>query len=358
MNSKIVLILMSTPEKSPYLDYYTFYLNKMGINYDMIIWDRDNSYSNEKIPNVFVYKKYSNLQKSHFAKFIDMIGFGHYVKSILKKNQYKKLILFTIQSSFFLSQSLLNYKRKYIIDVRDYSPLLKLGLFNKLFNKLTSKSFSTVLSSPNFIKFVTSENIYISHNIHPQSLFNTKRGQFNFKFPIKILTIGQIRDYESNQALIHSLGNNKNYNLIFSGKGNAVNALENYVKQTQIENIEFTGSYNKSEEDKIVESCDIINSFMPDNFNSLNLLSNRLYLCVRIGKPIIVNSNSIQGEIVKKYNLGIAIDNTINLTDILNTYLSNFNSEKFNQGRIQFMSVIKEDYLKFEKMLSLFAKEI
>ena len=97
---------------------------------------------------------------------------------------------------------------------------------------------------------------------------------------------------------------------------------------------------------------------MPDNFNSLNLLSNRLYLCVRIGKPIIVNSNSIQGEIVKKYNLGIAIDNTINLTDILNTYLSNFNSEKFNQGRIQFMSVIKEDYLKFEKMLSLFAKEI
>lgn len=50
------------------------------------------------------------------------------------------------------------------------------------------------------------------------------------------------------------------------------------------------------------------------------LMSNRFYLSVTHGKPMIVNSKCTQADFVKKYNLGVIIDENDNIAEKIKDY--------------------------------------
>lgn len=346
---------MSLPQNAPYLDYYTYYTSKLGITVDFIVWDRYGLDCKFYPNNYHVFKKYSPNSRCGLRKFLDMIQFGNFACNIIAKYGYDRIIVFTIQCALFIKRLLKKYEGRYVIDIRDYSPTLKIPTFKHIFHRLVKKSFATVISSPGFKSFLPSDKCYIiCHNIHPRNLLQTNDiTQIGAK-KIKVLTIGMLRDKDSNIQVIHSLKNKSHFQMEFAGKGIASSYLQRVVMEENIWNATFFGEYKKEEESEIVNRNDVINAYMPDNFNSKILLSNRLYLCVLYGKPLIANKNSIQGKIVEKYNLGITINSAISLDIKIEQYMSSLDVNRFNAGRRKFIANITSDYNDFDKMLSKF----
>ncbi len=352
---RIALIAASSPEDAPYLNYYLPVFDRLGISYDLIFWDKKGS-SFKTRNNDYVFRRSSDIFGNIFRKGIDYFAYASFVKKILKQNSYDRIIIFTIMPALFLGRKLLRGDARYIVDIRDYSPALKISALRRLFHSVAGKSYATVVSSPGFKEFLPKESRYIlSHNISSESAGSELLESRESETPLKVLTLGLIRDEVANKAVVDALAANPSFELLFAGKGPILENIKEYALNRNIENISFLGPYIKSEEISICRDSDFINAFLSDSFNSSILLSNRLYSSVVAGTPVIVNKHSEQGRIVEKYDLGIGIDNTLNLDKILLDYARNFDREKYNTGRRRFMDRIRTDIATFEKALTDFA---
>lgn len=354
-----VFVLMSSPEEAPYLKYYMQIFDSYGITYDIILWIRDSKDLNMRGDNLYIYSESCKTNSGVFSKFLKMIGFAKYANKIIEINKYKSIIVFTIQGALFINQSLRKRKGKYIIDIRDYSPILNVSLLNCFFKKIVLNSFCTVISSPGFIDFLPSNYEYIiSHNINPEYIQCKIKKQIKEDNSIKVLTIGMIRDYTSNLEVIMSLAKEPLISMEFAGKGIVLDKLKSFVENYKINNILFSGSYLKKNEGDIVQRNDIINAYMPNNYNSKILLSNRLYLSVLYCKPIIVNKNSIQAEFVEKYSLGITITDCNDLFEKIKDFFHTYDERKFEDNCKRFLSDIRDDIFRHKQMVEDFINSI
>lgn len=353
---KILIIIGCNPSKAPYIQYYIKTLNDLNCSYDIVYWNRDNI--DEKLSsNYYAFNNVNFDTDSKIDKICGYFKFRRFVISHIKKNRFDKVIIFTLQSAILFGDILCRkFKKKFIFDIRDYSTLYSINICKVIINKCLKYSFVTSISSPGFIQWLPKKYKYIlGHNVHQDlvsgGLTDTK---INTGRPIKILTIGQIRDVEENYNLIQSIANDNNFSLTFIGIGDGIKELEKRVVHNGYNNIYFKGRYNKKDENKIVSDYDMINAFMPDNILSRTLMSNRIYLSLLIGKPIIVTDKSTQAEYVKKYNLGICITNTINIKDTISSYWENYDKSIFDLGRINFLEEVKSDINTFENTISEF----
>ena len=60
------------------------------------------------------------------------------------------------------------------------------------------------------------------------------------------------------------------------------------------------------------KECDVILCvYDPKDYNNRNNLPNKLFLAMKLGKPIIVSKGTKAAEIVEKYGMGVAVDYSI-----------------------------------------------
>ncbi len=352
---KVLFIMMSLPEDAPYISYYEHYFGLKNVSIDYIIWNRSGKIDKQYPNNYHVFNRISPIRRNPIGKMLDMHRFAKFAANVIKTNHYDGIVSFTIQTTLFIKKSLRKFNGKYIIDIRDFSPTLRNPLFRKQFHKLVKNSYATVVSSTGFEDFLPSGvNYVLSHNIHPTAFTDFSSDIIFRNKPYRILTIGQIRDFEANSIILKSLGNNQSFELIYAGKGYALDSLKNFVSEHKLTNILFTGAYKKVDELFIARSCEMINAFMPMNYNSALLLSNRLYLSAIVGKPIIVNENSEQSKYVKRYSLGICIDNIATIESQISLYIENFDFNKYNEGRTNFSNRINKDNETFSELINNF----
>ena len=121
--------------------------------------------------------------------------------------------------------------------------------------------------------------------------------------------------------------------------------------ESGVKNITFTGRYKKSDEEKIVSQCTVINNFTNRDINSDSLLSNRFYLAVAFRKPMIVRDGTYQAEIAKKFELACIIEDKDNLFDKICTFMRNFDIYKYNLSCEAFLAYVKDDIENFENKI-------
>lgn len=340
---KVLLIHPHNCNISPYFHYYTDVFEMVGIPFEYITWNRDGS-NLEVQPNEITYNKKSLYSDTPIQKLLSYRSFAKYVKAHIKRNKYDLVVVFAIQCALSVASILKSeYVGRYIVDIRDYSPILKIPFANKRMKRLVRNSYFTAISSPAFKEFLPNlEGKYvISHNV---GIANLSEDKTAFHYPIRILTIGQIRDFAMNKEIVKVLANNKSFRVTYSGYGNVVEQLKDFVNSLGATNAVFSGKYEKSEEPNIVSEQDFINAAVGTNLNSSLLLTNRLYLGVYFGKPVIVrNDGSYQSELVKKYHLGIAVDDFSELPQIIEKYVSDFQFDDYDIHRKEFIAKINED---------------
>lgn len=332
---KIALVCPSNTLYMPYVENYKLIINELGVDYDIINWDRFNI--EEESDLVFRDSKVG-----HKRGLLDYFKYSKFVLNLIKKKKYDKVIIFGIQLVFLLNKFLKKeYENKFIIDIRDYHKIIKFFSIKKTIDK----SMFTVISSPGFKEWLPKSTKYvINHNTRATGLDETICNVVN-KNSIILSYIGAIRDYDVNIQLIKDLSRSDRVRLEYHGEGVINDKLCMYIESNKIKNVKITGRYPREIEDSLYKSSDIINIIIPvTDINSKTLLTNRLYQAVVFGKPILTNLGSYQADVIKKYNLGLVIDNIDNVEEKIVEYFSKFDKQTYNFGRELFLEkIIKEN---------------
>ncbi len=348
---KIALLLPANKWFSPYLKIYTDMFDKYNLEYDVIFWDRDKTESDKLGFSCDVSIN------SIVCKFKSYFQYIRFVKDKINRNKYEKVIVFSSQLAICLCSLLLcRFRGKYILDFRDLSieqkPILK-----KIYNLLLQNSYCNVISSPGFKKYLpTNVEYLLSHN------FDINIVKDALKEPlesinndiINILTIGSIRDYESNIEVVKALSNIPNVILKFIGKGYAAENIKEYVENNHVDNVFFSGFYKKSDEPNLVKEATFLNIYYPVKPSHNTALSNRFYNSLIFKRPMIVTKNTVQGDYVDKYNLGISLSDCSNLYSKMNDYLEHYKSDEFYKNANMLLNHFIDDYNKFERKVLSF----
>ena len=340
---RIALIISSNLYVSPYALHYTEILKKLGVQYDIISWNR---LGTEEI-GVVAFNLICSDSNNLFSKLTAYFRYRSFVKAKLREGNYDKVVVFTTVNTLMLFPFLKKrYKNNYVFDIRDHSVVLK--LFRHRFSAAIKNSALTVISSAGFKRWLPKAKRYvIGHNTHISRPLDTLckiEGQDVYK----IITIGSLRDYQSNRILIEQLKNSPAFKLEYVGSGPAGPLLEDHVKSNGINNVNFFGRYLKEDEPKRLQGASLINILTDEDINSMTLMSNRFYLSLIYGVPMIVNDHSEQARLAKKYNLGVVIDRSLNIRKQIVQYLQTFDSESFNVGRKACLEIVQKDTNEFQ----------
>jgi hypothetical protein len=340
---KIALILPANTHNAPYVRYYTKILDMYNVEYEIILWNREDIVEQHHI----CFNRRSDVGKPRLLRMFEIIPFTFFVIKKLKEREYDKVIVFTVQLGFLLYPFLKRfYRNKYIYDIRDYSVVLK--YFSKLIIPIVENSFRTSISSVGFLSWLPDSQRYmVSHNCLLES-FAQRKFELRQSSTFTILTIGQLRDYEANKCLIETFKNDVRFKMNFVGVGIALDSLKEHVQKSKIWNVEFFGRYNKASEAQFLKDVSVVNILLSDDLNSRTLMTNRFYLAITNFIPVLVNEDSVQGSYVKEFNLGILMKEHSTLKSSLLIYLENFNADIFLNGRHRFLSKIGEDQENFE----------
>lgn len=354
---RIALILASNLYMAPYVRYYTEILDKYGVVYDIIAWDRNGVAEN----GVQAFKFKSSETRTVFCKVMDYIRYRSFVKLKLAEGNYDKVIVFTIVNALVLLGILKSrYKNNYVFDIRDDSVARK--YFQYRFSTAIQNAAFVVISSTGFKRWLPKDNAYLIR--HNTQVFRPKESLADIKekAKYKITTIGLLRYFEANKVLIEQLGNLSIFELEFVGSGPAEPLLKDLAATHGIKNVKFFGQYAKQDEPKYLEGTALISILMDDCINSITLMSNRFYLSVVYGIPMMVDSGTEQAKWVEKFNLGVVINKKSGMKEQIVRYLQTFDLEVFNAGRKKYLEIVRNDIdgfeAKFKEFLSCDAQQL
>lgn len=343
---KIALIGDSNLLFMPYHSNYTEILKDINADFITITWDRFQLDDDES------EVKFRDEKRGHQRNFFDYLRYIKFVKRTLNEANFDKVIIFGVPIAYFMKSFLLkNYKDKYIIDIRDYHKILKFVSIKKLIEG----SDVTVISSPMYKKWLPVTNKYIvNHNTKISNINEIKPLIMNpNNKPLSISFIGATRDLKINIDFINSIKNYKKFKIFFHGAGEIDGEITRYLNENNIENVELTGKYIKSDEPKLYNSSDLINVLRyNDGINNQTALPNRLYSSAFYGRPMFAFKGTYLDEIISKYNLGMVINNFDNLEEQINAYFSGFDEGKYNEGRIKYLSQVIEENRNFKVELA------
>lgn len=351
---KVALIIPANIWFCPFLKIYTEYFDKLHVDYEVISWNRSNT-----VESGIQYNSPSDSKaRSRFSLLISYARFASFVKKIIIKNRYDKLIVFTPQLGIFLHRFLKKkYNKRYIFDYRDLS-IEQNRVFRKPFEKLLNNSYANFISSPGFLKCLPNNVDYnISHNFDislVRECLSKQEMPSCIAQKIDVLTIGGIRDFSSNAEIIAALCNVEDVSMRFIGKGPSAEKLKTYANNIGCKNILFEGYYPKEKEKEYIKDCTFMNIYYPHVVSHITALSNRFYNALIYKKPMIVSKGGIQGDFVEQYNLGIAIEDCEDINIKLHSFQKHFSPITFTNNCNELLRSFLSDYDKFESILNGF----
>lgn len=348
---KIGLLLPANVFFCPYATIFSNLLEKWGVDYDIICWDKTNR---DEVAD-YVYHKRISGNSSTLKKLFYYFQYTRFIKKCVKDVRYDKLVVFGPQIGIFLYLFLnRHYKNQFVLDYRDLSIEQR---FQSVYKKLLQISGLNAISSPAFRKCLPKGFKYvISHNINDSLTREAlkKEMQVNEQSTIKVLTIGAIRDLEQNIELMNALAFNANFQIQFVGKSDLSDAIKEYADEHKISNASFVGFYKKEEEGSYVDKSTFLNIYYPRKLSHDTAISNRFYNSLIYCKPMIVTKDTIQGDLVEEYGVGIAIANCEGLADKLIEYQRTFSLETYMEGRYSLLKLIIGQQDEFVEMFHSF----
>jgi len=352
---KIALLLNANVFYSPYIKIYSKILDELKVEYDILAWDRVNTGEKEGV----IYKKYYPYETRNRIKWIIYyFAYSMFLKKQIRRNKYDRLIVFGPQIGLFLFTFLKSrYKQRFCFDYRD---IFIEQMFPRLFKRFLSISSLNAISSDGFREYLPKAFEYILCHNFDIDIVNSSVGRASqyliFKNkPIKIMTIGTIRNYEQNLEFIKELANNPDYLIKFIGyPGGAGQKLQHDSIVNNINNVEFIGYYEKKDEPSLINDTDFLNIYYSPIVANKTAMTNTFYYALIYKKPLIVLNDSIQGMYVKKYKLGILIENCSNLNEQIQEFVANFNVQEFTQNCDKLLIEFRKDYYYFKNRFSDF----
>ncbi len=312
---KVCIVFASAPRHMIMANIYFDYLKQNGIPYDVIYM---NKYDEDENTGAEVNYPVSYKKKNKLQKLFGFFKFGKEASSILKKNKYGFVIVWSEYTAAFICRVLKKeYKQRYCVNVRDLNVGLRQVLNIPLNSAIKSSLFTTV-SSEKYIPELTHnfDNYLFFHSYNQkvmdetlQSMANSeKKPENNDK--IRILYIGYIRFYDHLIKFIEQIKNDPRYELTVAGSGSE--SIKSYIEKNGITNVVVHGKFPKEQTGEFLADADVIfNLYGTEDLNLKYALSNKLYYAVALGLPILVYKNTYVAELAEKCGIAFAVDDCL-----------------------------------------------
>lgn len=336
---KVLIILADNVYLTPYLKFYTSYLEKSNIEYKVIYWDKND---NESIKDV----RYIRLlipAKSKIDKIFGYIRFRKVVINEIKKERYNMLIpLHSIVTFIMWDVFVKKFKEKYIYDIRDYS-YEYLKPFRMIQKYIVKNSSINIISSPGYKAFLPEGDYYVLHNIPNMDYKRYQQLNNRVKKTFSLSYIGLIRFMEQNKKIILFFKNDMRFHLNFIGTN--ANKLKAFCEKNNVKNVTLIDTFDVKDTLKYYMDTDIILNLYGNHTPLLDYaLSNKLYFAACLYKPILVCEDTYMEKISQKYEFGFALPmKKENEKELLYQYISNLNREKLIENCDRFMIKVKNE---------------
>jgi len=258
----------------------------------------------------------------------------------LLKNIKKYDIIHACDFDTIIPALIIKYLKKIpvIYDIFDfYSDMLKKTpkLLKVIIKKIDYKAISladTVIITDKFRKSqiggAKPKRLLIIYNT-PEDLKNGFKYEKHQK-KLKIIYTGLLTKERGIFEAINVIKNHPEWEFTMIGSGVAQNEIVNRIRE--MNNIYFDGKKNYLESLKITNENDVVLiTYDPKIRNNKYSSPNKLFEAMMLGKPVIINKESIISRIVEKYNNGIIIP---------------YGDEKSLEKAL----IILEDYSNYQKM--------
>lgn len=347
---KICFISYTNLYLVPYLKNYTDIMEEDG---DAIVWNRHNLKEENDRCNVISYDfPVDDNSAGKMQKLRGYIAYTRFVKKQLKKKDYDVVIcLQSISAIFSAPFFLTKYRRKYVIDVRDYS-IEGNWFLRGVEGILMNFSIMNVISSEGYKAFLPKKKKYqLVHNystIEPEIVASFSIRSMG-KQPIRLSYIGLIRFQEQNKRIIDLFANDDRFAISFIGK----NALElkEYMEEHRIKNVRLIDQFPPEKTLDYYKETDAILNVYGNNTPLLDYaLSNKLYFAAALKMPILVSKDTFMEKKSIEGGFGFVLDfEDERIKDKLVTYMNDLstNRENFNKRCEMFMDKVINENTKF-----------
>lgn len=313
---KSAVIVFNSLYRCPYANVYMNHFKSISMDFDVIELSRTDYECSEDINRIVIKWNHSK------NKIWNFYNFHKKTSKILKKNDYKYVVVLTTIPAVLLFKTLIGkYNKKYILDVRDYT-LENYGLFRILERKLTKHSLMNVISSPGFKNFLPEGKYYLCHNMSYGDIGNSSYKK-KTSLPIVIGYVGSIA--YKNECIEFIKLVEKDDRFIFSLYGEEVygNEVNDFLETFDHPHTKVLGKYDSKEKPFILSQVDIL--FNVYGFNRPLLtyaLSNKLYDSFYYKKPLLTSPNTEMSSICGKYSFDVDFSSDDILNRIYEWYCS------------------------------------
>lgn len=364
----VAIVYIQDIRYCPYLSRYTDALQEQQIPFDLIWWERWATPPKTPLPEAtklaracYVFNRASEMSRSPVRKVADFAAFSRYVRTLLKKERYDKLILLTTMSAMVLGDLLTgSYKGRYIFDIRDYS-YEKLPGFRAIEGKLVDCAAFTCISSEGFREFLPRGREYVlTDNYFDGDLERGKFAVFRKKpegEPLILSYVGFIRYFQENRKILERLLGDSRFLLYYHGAGADYDKLLEYQAQKNTKQLVVTGYFDyATQKAGLCQQADIINNFYPSTLEIQRLATtNKTYDAIIYRKPQLVSAGTFSEQLVHRWNIGCALDvRQPDFADRLYEYYHSLDEERFNRDVSEALRMIRERDLRYREKIRKF----
>lgn len=306
------LICFVNPDSINVTPYFHVYEDCFDGPFDLIYWDRLGA--DEEVCASGVYRFVRDVHKKSTAGwFWDLLtgylGFRRFAKKILKRKNYRAVVLLTGNVGVLLWDILTKkYRGKYIIDIRDYF-LESNPLYRFIEEKVIDSAALAIISSPAYVSFLGEHDFSVLHNVQKFNRAEWKALRCSKKTgtPFVLASVGTAKNLEYDRRVIDYFANDERFQLRFVGRG--YDELKEYCDARDIKNVTVRGEFSSDETLGLYGDVDAILSMYGDEKIHVRYqLTNKLYYAVQLALPIVVSPGTYMAQTVERYKLGIALD--------------------------------------------------
>lgn len=345
----------------PYMKEYEKILQEENISYDVTCFERYETAPIEitakRLGTEYTYKQKTTAKPT--SKILPAFGYFRFVKKLIRRNRYDRLIVFTTMPAIFLSPLLVfKYKKRYIYDYRDYT-YEKYLWFRLAAKWVMDRAVFVCFSSKGYLKYYPGlKNYLITHNISNQDKCIHTAPNLKEKKKLCIGFLGYVRYFDVNKKIIDALANSPHFSLKYVGSSFSDCDLQSYCTSLKIENVEFLGTYLNEEKPRLYQDIDIINSvYSLESPEVKQAVPNRIYDAALFKKPILVAKGTYLSRMVEKYDLGISIDPAKDeILQSISAYICSFDSEEFTKKCNGFLFDVSRDLKIFHERIAAFIR--
>lgn len=311
---RIVLIDTNYPINSRNKRIVNSLSKEFGVeNVRVIAWDRCGNIEEGATREFYNIYNHPSPLGDKWAKLRSLVGYGVFVKRIIKEFT-PNVIIASHWDSLLIASLIKNTNQILIYENLDMpsgkQPLRRIltKIEHMALRNTDAISYASRFYLP-YYNFFKGQHIILENKLAKEALVELSDREIPKKGPLRIMFNGAIRYAETMHNLFEAIGGNENIELLIYGYPVGSEGQSILRDAGRFKNILYLGSYVYTDIPKLYAQSDLVwGVYTAKDFNVKNAISNKFHESIAYVVPGIFAANTKLGDLVANNEIGFTVD--------------------------------------------------